>query len=236
MQTVQCAISKQQVPLAESHKGSDVRGPILQLIQQDHPQFTADSYLSNDQLNDYRKRYITQLITQETGEINRLEQEVINSIQNNKILSENVEEDIAEKITVGQRVADKIASFGGSWTFIILFFSLLLLWMLVNVWFLSSKPFDPYPFILLNLILSCLAAIQAPIIMMSQNRQGEKDRRRSEHDYKVNLKAEIEIRLLHEKVDHLIVHQNSRLLEIQQLQADYLEDILQQMKDVRREK
>src|ERR1051325_10249914 len=102
--------------------------------------------------------------------------------------------------------------------------------MAVNIWLLAFKPFDPYPFILLNLILSCLAAIQAPIIMMSQNRQEEKDRQRSEHDYKVNLKAEIEIRLLHEKIDHLMVHQNKRLLEIQQLQTDFLEDILEQVK------
>src|ERR1051325_6601524 len=103
--------------------------------------------------------------------------------------------------------------------------------MAVNIWLLAFKPFDPYPFILLNLILSCLAAIQAPIIMMSQNRQEDKDRQRSEHDYKVNLKAEIEIRLLHEKLDHLLVHQNKRLLEIQQLQSDYLGDILQQIKN-----
>lgn len=95
---------------------------------------------------------------------------------------------------------------------------------------MAHKPFDPYPFILLNLILSCLAAIQAPIIMMSQNRQEHKDRIRSEHDYKINLKAELEIKLLHEKVDHLLIHQNKRLMEIQQLQADYLEDILKQLK------
>ncbi|MEJ7679223.1 MAG: DUF1003 domain-containing protein [Segetibacter sp.] len=100
----------------------------------------------------------------------------------------------------------------------------------MNVWFLSHKAFDPYPFILLNLILSCLAAIQAPIIMMSQNRQEHKDRIRSEHDYKINLKAELEIKLLHEKVDHLLIHQNKRLMEIQQIQADYLEDILKQLK------
>lgn len=235
MQTVQCAVSKQPVPLSQSHKGSEVHGPLLQFIQGEHPYFTADSYISNEQLNDFRRRYITQLVTQETGEINRLEEDVINAIQHNKILSENIEEGMTEKLTTGQRIADNIATFGGSWTFIIFFFSFLLLWMAVNVWLLAAKPFDPYPFILLNLILSCLAAIQAPIIMMSQNRQGEKDRQRSEHDYKVNLKAEIEIRLLHEKLDHLMVHQNKRLLEIQQLQADYLEDILQQTKDMRRE-
>ena len=133
-------------------------------------------------------------------------------------------------MTFGQRIADHIASFGGSWTFIISFFSFILVWMGINTWRLMGKPFDPFPFILLNLILSCIAAIQAPIIMMSQNRQEHKDRIRSEHDFKVNLKAELEIQLLNEKVDHLLVHQNKRLMEIQQIQADYLEDILKEVK------
>jgi len=234
MNTVQCQITKKELPASETYKGSELRGPLLQLIRQEHPDFTGDSYIAIDKLNEYRKHYISQLIEQEVGEISQLEKDVIHSIQNNKLLSENIEEDINEPITFGQRVADKIASFGGSWTFIIIFFSFLALWMMINIWMLATKPFDPYPFILLNLILSCLAAIQAPIIMMSQNRQEDKDRQRSEHDYKVNLKAEIEIRLLHEKLDHLIVHQNQRLLEIQQLQADYLEDILQQVKEARK--
>jgi uncharacterized membrane protein len=230
MSNVYCHITKQEIPLSESYRGSEIRGPLRKLIQKDHPGFTADSFISIDKLNEYRKRYLTQLIAQEVGEVSQLEEEVIHSIQTNKILSENIEDDINEPITAGQRVADMIASFGGSWTFIIIFFSFLGLWMMVNIVVLTTRPFDPYPFILLNLILSCLAAIQAPIIMMSQNRKEQKDRQRSEHDYKVNLKAEIEIRLLHEKLDHLMVHQNRRLLEIQQLQSDYLEDILQQVK------
>lgn len=100
----------------------------------------------------------------------------------------------------------------------------------VNIWFLTTQPFDPFPFILLNLILSCLAAIQAPIIMMSQNRQEQKDRQRGEHDYKINLKAELEIKLLSEKIDHLLVHQNKNLLEIQEVQTDYLEDLMKEIK------
>jgi uncharacterized membrane protein len=98
--------------------------------------------------------------------------------------------------------------------------------MFINVWWLRQQAFDPFPFILLNLILSCLAAIQAPIIMMSQNRQEQKDRQRAEHDYRINLKAELEIKLLSEKIDHLLVHQNKKLLEIQEMQIDYLEDLL----------
>jgi uncharacterized membrane protein len=101
--------------------------------------------------------------------------------------------------------------------------------MVVNIWLLATKPFDPFPFILLNLILSCLAAIQAPIIMMSQNRKEQKDRLRGEHDYKINLKAELEIKLLSEKIDHMIVHQNKKLLDIQEIQTDYLEDLMKKI-------
>ncbi|NTS42364.1 DUF1003 domain-containing protein [Flavisolibacter sp. BT320] len=237
MNTVYCHISQKQIPAAESYKGSEIRDALRTMIQQDHPDFTDTSFISVEKLNAYRKRYITQLIQQELGEVSQLEQEVIHSIESNKILSENIEEDLQEANTLGQRVADRIATFGGSWTFILAFFFFIAAWMVVNIWLLTSRPFDPYPFILLNLILSCLAAIQAPIIMMSQNRQEEKDRRRNEHDYKVNLKAEIEIRLLHEKLDHLMIHQNKRLLEIQQVQSDYLEDILQNVRtsDVKRQ-
>lgn len=230
MSTVYCQITKKEIPVSESYKGSEIRDVLRSIIQKDHPEFTPESFISLDKLNEYRKRYITQLIEQEVGEVTQLEEEVIHSIQTNKILSENIEEEINEPVTFGQQVADKIAAFGGSWTFIIFFFCFIALWMIVNMLVLVSKAFDVYPFILLNLILSCLAAIQAPIIMMSQNRKEQKDRQRSEHDYKVNLKAEIEIRLLHEKLDHLMVHQNKRLLEIQQLQSDYLEDILHQVK------
>lgn len=154
----------------------------------------------------------------------------MDAIKNNSILSENIQDEIEAETTLGQRIADQVAAFGGSWTFIITFFCFIILWMGVNVWLLTTKPFDPYPFILLNLILSCLASIQAPIIMMSQNRQEQKDRQRSEHDYKINLKAELEIKLLSEKIDHLLVHQNNKLLEIQEVQIDYLEDLMREIK------
>ena len=189
-----------------------------------------NDYISIPELNKYRKQYLTGLIREETGEVDTLESEVVDSITHSKILSENIEDVIDDKFSLGQRIADHIAEFGGSWTFIIIFFTFILVWMGINVIALATKAFDPYPFILLNLILSCLAAIQAPIIMMSQNRQEQKDRQRSEHDYKVNLKAELEIRMLNEKMDHLIVHQSKRLLEIQEIQADYLEDILKNIR------
>lgn len=230
MKKVTCHVTGKTVNERDAHKGDDLRPVLFDLIKKDYEDFSNDSYISSDELNKYRNVQLTSLISEEDRELNLLEKEVVEAISSSKILSENIEDDIEEKLTFGQRVADHIATFGGSWTFIISFFSFLLAWIGINIWFLFGKAFDPYPFILLNLILSCLAAIQAPIIMMSQNRQEHKDRIRSEHDYKINLKAELEIKLLHEKIDHLLIHQNKRLMEIQQIQADYLEDILNEVK------
>ena len=230
MEKVVCAISGHTVAIVDSRRGDSLRAPLFTLIQAAHPNFTHQSYIAFDVLNEYRRKYLTDIVEGEHGEVTQLEKDVLNSIQSNTILSENIEADIEEAFTTGQKVADRIATFGGSWPFIGIFFSFLVLWMLINIFLFSTNPFDPYPFILLNLILSCLAAIQAPIIMMSQNRKEQRDRIRSEHDYKVNLKAELEIKLLHEKIDHMIIHQNKRLLEIQEIQADYLQDILEHMK------
>lgn len=221
-----CFIDKKEFPIDELIKGSSIRTQLLKLIKKDFPEFSTDKYISIDNLSVYRKKYLKILIKKEYKDLGALEDEIIEKINSNKILSENIEPEIDDTLTLGQKIADKVAAFGGSWAFIISFFLFLILWMGINVWVLSSKPFDPYPFILLNLILSSLAAIQAPIIMMSQNRQEQKDRIRGEHDFKVNLKSELEIQLLHEKIDHLINNQNKKLLEIQELQLDYLEDII----------
>jgi uncharacterized membrane protein len=223
-------ISKKEIQKGEEIKGRDIREGIFNLIQSDFGNFNHDDFISIDELNQYRRLYLTSLITQEKGEIAAIDKDVMEAIKNNSILSENIQDEIEAELTFGQRLADKVAAFGGSWTFITTFFSFILIWMIINVWFLATKPFDPFPFILLNLILSCLAAIQAPIIMMSQNRQEQKDRQRSEHDYKINLKAELEIKLLSEKIDHLLAHQNKKLLEIQEVQTDYLEDLMKELK------
>ena len=132
------------------------------------------------------------------------DEEVLNLLADSKIS----ESPTAEKYTLGQRAADAIAKFAGSWAFIFFFTGVLILWMLVNT-LLAAKAFDPYPFILLNLVLSCVAAIQAPLIMMSQNRQEEKDRRRAENDYKVNLKTEIMIEDLYDKVNAILARQTA---------------------------
>lgn len=134
-------------------------------------------------------------------------------------------EESDDKRTFGQRIADRVATFGGSWTFIISFLTFLTLWIFANIYFLANKGFDPYPFILLNLILSCIAALQAPIIMMSQNRQEEKDRERAKKDFQINLKAEEEIRILQKKLDHILEHQHHELLKIQSEQTKLLHEI-----------
>jgi uncharacterized membrane protein len=223
-------ITKKEIKKGEAVSAHEIRESIYNLIKSDYPDFDQDCTITLDELNHYRRLYLSSLIEQERGEIDAIDKDVIRALKNNSILSENIEDEIVSKLTLGQRMADKIASFGGSWTFIITFFGFILLWLLVNIWLLAAKPFDPYPFILLNLILSCIASIQAPIIMMSQNRQEQKDRQRAEHDYKINLKAELEIKLLSEKIDHMIVNQNNKLLEIQEIQTDYLEDLMKEIK------
>lgn len=147
-------------------------------------------------------------------------------------IAKNTEQEFAAQISLGERAADAVASFGGSWTFIAIFAAVLLVWVGLNSFWLvnSSKVFDPYPYILLNLFLSMLAAIQAPVILMSQNRQEEKDRLNAEHDYEVNLKAELEIMLLHEKIDQLREQQWSELLQMQQEQIKLLGELVEKQK------
>ena len=159
----------------------------------------------------------------------KLHQIVLKAIEEEQLLSQKLlkQPDEAPQ-TIGEKLADKVATFGGSWKFIILFAIFLLIWMSINVIALSNKSFDPYPFILLNLILSSIAALQAPVIMMSQNRKEERDRERAEDDYMVNLKSEIEIRNLHEKIDLLISEQMKNLFEIQQIQLKQIENLSQQ--------
>lgn len=217
-----CGICQQTFPKRELVAGATIRHAIADIILADHPEWTADEYICRTDLAQYRARYVQQLLEAEKGEITALEREVLFSLQQHEILSTNIVEETEQSFTMGQRLADRIARFGGSWTFITCFASLLVLWIALNSVVLWWRPVDPYPFILLNLILSCLAALQAPIIMMSQNRQEAKDRLRAQHDYQINLKAELEIRQLHEKIDHLLSHQWERLVEIQRIQLDLL--------------
>jgi uncharacterized membrane protein len=170
------------------------------------------------------KKKINYLLSTEDENIKKLNDIVIKAIEEEKLLSQKLLEFEDRNPPLGSRVADKVASFGGSWAFIITFFILLGIWVMANL-FMLTRPFDPYPFILLNLILSSIAALQAPVIMMSQNRKEQKDRQRAQNDYLINLKAEIEIRNLHSKIDLLMAEQMKNLFEIQKAQLETLDDI-----------
>jgi len=200
-----------------------VRPSLLDRIKLEYPDLPAEGYICDNDLDRFRSRYVTDLLHDERGELTKLEQDVVQSLADHETLAENIEAEFTGHRTFGERLSDHLASFGGSWTFIIFFLAVLFLWMAFNVVEMGREQFDPYPFILLNLVLSCLAALQAPIIMMSQKRQEAKDRLRSENDYRVNLKAELEIRHLHEKIDHILTRQWERLAEIQQIQLELMQ-------------
>lgn len=231
METFKSNISGSEFPISEKIAAKNLRETIYGMIKAGNPEFNRDSVLSATELNHFRQKYLETYLIKETGELSQLEKEVLESITKKELITVGTITDIDDAAnTPGQRLADKVASFGGSWKFIILFSGIIFVWITTNVIFLADKGFDPYPFILLNLILSCLAALQAPVIMMSQNRQEEKDRERSQQDYMVNLKAELEIRTLHEKLDHLIIHQQQELLNIQQIQMEKMDNIMEQVK------
>jgi uncharacterized membrane protein len=228
METFVSDISQKSFPFSERVSGQSIRKSMLALIQSKYPKFGITSSLALSELNQFRQEYISGYLANETGKLTELESTVVKLLTDHQTISDKMDEE-QEVRTFGQRMADKLASFGGSWGFIIFFLSFITIWIIINVVFLLSKAFDPYPFILLNLILSCIAALQAPVIMMSQNRQEEKDRIRAKKDYMINLKSELEIRMLHEKMDHLIIHQQQRLLEIQQIQIDMMQEIMQKL-------
>ncbi|HRX86947.1 MAG TPA: DUF1003 domain-containing protein [Phycisphaerae bacterium] len=220
-----CGVCGQSFASRELIPGALIRPTIAEEIRREHPQWTADQPVCRADLARFRSAYVHTLLESEKGELSSLEQEVVRSLREHELLSSNVDAELEQSRSLGEMLADRLASFGGSWTFLIIFGGFLAAWIVMNSLVLLWRPVDPYPFILLNLVLSCLASVQAPIIMMSQNRQEAKDRQRARHDYQVNLKAELEIRQLHEKIDHLLSHQWERLVEIQEVQMELLAEL-----------
>jgi uncharacterized membrane protein len=172
---------------------------------------------------------IDQLSSDESDYMDKLHKIVQETIEEEELIINNLLHPPQEVISKGQKLSDKVARFGGSWKFIIVFMVILLLWITYNVLIIKSREFDPYPFILMNLLLSCMAALQAPIIMMSQNRQEEKDRMRSENDYLINLKAEMGIRSLHQKMDLLLGEQFKTLYDIQAKHYNLLQQVYEKL-------
>ena len=221
-----CQICKKNASEIELIPALLVRQPIVDLIRKSHSEWSPEGFICVDDLNKFRYEQVRSILEAEKGELTDMEREVVDSLAKHEILSADVDKEFDSALTYSERLSDRLADFGGSWKFLIIFSFLLLFWISLNSLFLLVwKPFDPYPYILLNLILSCLASIQAPIIMMSQNRQEAKDRLRAAHDYQVNLKAELEIRHLHQKIDHLMSHQWERLIAIQEIQIELIEEM-----------
>ena len=222
--TAHCAVCGRNLPLRQMHQIHELRPALQAMIAEQVGDLDDRSLICERDLSRYRRLYVEKLLNDERGELSELDRRVLDSFVTGESTVQSSADLVLEpERSFGERSADAVASFGGSWAFILLFWAVLLLWMSVNISGLFAEPFDPYPFILLNLVLSCVAALQAPIIMMSQKRQEAKDRQRAESDYMVNLRAELEIRQLHEKIDHQMARQWERLTELQQIQIELLE-------------
>jgi uncharacterized membrane protein len=203
-----------------------VRPQVAEHIARRHAdRWVGTGHICRRCLDRERLDYVTERLTQEKGALSSVEEEVAKKAGLHLTIARNIDQQFQEGITFGQRAADAVARVGGSWAFVSSFMVLLVAWMFTNTYLLRQTSFDPYPYILLNLVLSCLAALQAPILMMSQNRQAERDRLESNHDYETDLKAEIEIASLHDKVDHLLHAQWERMVELQEMQIDLLTEI-----------
>lgn len=222
--TAHCAVCGRNLPLRQMHEIHELRPALQAMIAEQVGDIDDQSLICERDLSRYRRLYVEKLLNDERGELSELDRRVLDSfVTGGSTVQSSADLVLEPPRSFGERAADAVASFGGSWSFILLFCAVLLLWMSVNISGLFAEPFDPYPFILLNLVLSCVAALQAPIIMMSQKRQEAKDRQRAESDYMVNLRAELEIRQLHEKIDHQMAKQWERLTELQQIQIELLE-------------
>jgi uncharacterized membrane protein len=225
MPKVNCSLCGTLVESRTLASPQKLENRILDLIRQDRPEWEAKRGICPNCLEQYRAKKFIDYLEAEYKKLSDIEQAVVSKITRRGRVSRVVHQEFDANMTFGERVADKVAQFGGSWPFIGLFAGILLGWIVINTWVLVRRPFDPYPFILLNLVLSTLAALQAPVIMMSQNRQAAKDRLHAQQDYEINLMAEIEIRDLHDKLDSLRFKQWHELWHIQKRQIELLEHL-----------
>ena len=199
------------------------------LLKKDYPDLQGHDFISNISLLDYRLVFLDEVIAN-ANEKNEHVRETVHDVTKSLLYEDqDIQEQLDSRITFGQKVADEVARFGGSWTFILSFVAFMAIWMGLNVVQPFGSAFDKYPFILLNLALSTLAAVQAPLIMMSQNRASDYDRLQARNDYHVNTQSKEEIRLLHEKIDHLVQQDQSDLLTIQKLQTEMIMGVSQQV-------
>ncbi len=206
-------------------RGESVRPQVASHIVVTRKAWDSAGFICRSCLAVQNGAYVVAELERERGELSAIEIELARRSGESLLVAEHLDEEFQRSITFGQRAADATARIGGSWGFVSGFGVVLAAWIVLNSALLASRAFDPFPYILLNLVLSCLAALQAPIIMMAQNRQAARDRAQADQDFRVNLKAEIAIMNLHEKLDHLLHTQWERLLELQQIQIDMLTDL-----------
>ena len=225
MPKVNCSLCDSLVESRTLASPQKLENRILDLIKQDRPEWEAKRGICANCLDQYRAKKFVGYLEAEYEKLSALEQAIVSKITRRGRVSKLVHQDFDQQMTAGDRVADRVAQFGGSWRFIGIFTVIIIIWMGVNSFLIAKHPFDPYPYILLNLVLSTLAALQAPVIMMSQNRQSHKDRMQANQDYEINLMAEIEIRDLHDKLDSLRFKQWHELWHIQKRQIELLEHL-----------
>ena len=220
-----CSLCQTHVDRRKLVSPQKMENQLLEIIKHERPEWDGTHGICRDCVEQYRAKKFLNYLETEYRKISDMEQALVSKVARRGRVSRLVDQEFEAHMTLGQRVADRVAQFGGSWPFIFIFGGVLISWMVVNSIVLARRPFDPYPYILLNLALSALAAIQAPVIMMSQNRQAEKDRLQAQQDYEINLMAEFEIRDLHDKLDALRYKQWHELWHIQQRQLELLEHV-----------
>lgn len=225
-ETVLCQICRESKKQDEIVPAESVPETIADLIRKKCPGWSSGSHICRTDLDRFRAQYVGDVLKKERTELTVLESAIKQTMKDHDLLAKNINIEFDRQLSFGERLSDRFADFAGSWTFIISFTGMMLLWVIVNTFIIMTKPFDPYPYILLNLVLSAVAAVQAPIIIMSQNRQESRDRLNAEHDYRVNLHSEMEIHQLHKKIDHLLFNQGQRLLEIQKIQVELMENLI----------
>ena len=224
-ETIPCQICGKKMMKNDLVSAALIPASIVDVIVKEHPLWSPEGYICHADLNRFRIDYVRDVLETVKKEYALLKETVRDDVKEENHLPENINVELDRDLTFRDRFADKLADFAGSWAFIWVFFCVIFLWVALNSYILLSRPFDPYPYILLNLVLSILAAVQAPIIIMSQNRQDKRDRLHAERDYQVSIHTELEIHRLHKKIDYLLTNQGQKIMEIQNIQIEMTDEL-----------
>ncbi|MHA8111393.1 DUF1003 domain-containing protein [Lactobacillaceae bacterium Melli_B4] len=231
-----CLVDHKEYLKNEGRILKDLDSTIYGHIKHDYAKSSDNDFICNQHLLKYQVDMVNQLIRDDEHRNQKIDRKLTRTLRDDDYKIKDINDALNSSETFGQRVADQVARFGGSWGFILAFVIFLLTWMAINVFHILGAHFDPYPFILLNLALSCISAIQAPIIMMSQNRSTHRDRLDADNDYHVNLKSESELRILHAKLDQLNQNQMPHSFEIEKLQLEILGEIRNELDIIHNER